>query len=615
MADTLTKKIGQVTLNYQFYKGEDLYSDGPIEDWLLNIARQGKMEDALWANNAWPILYHFTPVRQHIIEWYPMKEDAAVLEIGAGCGAVTGILSRMAQRVVCIELSEKRSLINAYQNQSCGNVEIIIGNYEDITLEEKFDYITLIGVLEYAEYYTHSDNPALDMLRHLKTMLKPDGKILIAIENRMGLKYINGACEDHTGGLFDGLYQYYGKNGVKTYTKPELENMLTISELPAFKFYYPLPDYKLPRLILSDTASVISGGLQGMMLSYDRDRLAFFDEDCVWDTLCRDGQLGYLSNSFFIEAGTEHTAPSGIDSVYYSYVQRNARYLTRTMLLQTDTKKTVLKTCLYPEGKAHIDSFLDNYQILKDLYTHMLVVPPRMSENGMEFPFVEGENLQSLLVKRTSDRQKLKNEVEAYLDKILDFNEKYLTDFHMTADFACVFGEVNMEGAPAVTVSNIDPAFSNIIERDGQLYCFDYEWVFSFPVPVRFIRYRILRSWYTGIRKLLPYKDEAEFFAEYGMPMEDVVKFEAMEQHFCTYRTSGRNQYGYFEQYYKNTISYEDISQLITEMQEKSDTLTTENKQLTSQVFSLTSDLQQMEKKLNMHLQNEDRLRKRLMKH
>ena len=35
----LPEKIGNVTLNYQYYPGEDLYSDGSIEDELLDIPR------------------------------------------------------------------------------------------------------------------------------------------------------------------------------------------------------------------------------------------------------------------------------------------------------------------------------------------------------------------------------------------------------------------------------------------------------------------------------------------------------------------------------------------------------------------------------------------------
>lgn len=35
----LPKKIGNVELNYDFYPGEDMYSDGAIEDEILEIAK------------------------------------------------------------------------------------------------------------------------------------------------------------------------------------------------------------------------------------------------------------------------------------------------------------------------------------------------------------------------------------------------------------------------------------------------------------------------------------------------------------------------------------------------------------------------------------------------
>ena len=35
----MQEKIGKVTLDYEFYPGEDLYSDGPVEEELLEIAR------------------------------------------------------------------------------------------------------------------------------------------------------------------------------------------------------------------------------------------------------------------------------------------------------------------------------------------------------------------------------------------------------------------------------------------------------------------------------------------------------------------------------------------------------------------------------------------------
>lgn len=119
----MRKQIGKVVLDYTYYAGEDLYSDGDIEDVLLDIVKKGIQDEVLYSDNRWPVLYHLSNIRENILEWYPLKKNADVLEIGSGCGAVTGLLSRKAKHVTCIELSEKRSIINAYRNSGCTNVE------------------------------------------------------------------------------------------------------------------------------------------------------------------------------------------------------------------------------------------------------------------------------------------------------------------------------------------------------------------------------------------------------------------------------------------------------------------------------------------------------------
>ena len=80
-------------LNLDFYSGTDYYSDGDIEDELLEIVTSGRDIDEVLANdNRWPILYHLSPIRQNIINWYPFKDNASCLEIGGGCGALPGAL-------------------------------------------------------------------------------------------------------------------------------------------------------------------------------------------------------------------------------------------------------------------------------------------------------------------------------------------------------------------------------------------------------------------------------------------------------------------------------------------------------------------------------------------
>lgn len=40
----MQEKIGNVTLDYEYYPGEDLYSDGPVEEELLEIAKNYQEE-------------------------------------------------------------------------------------------------------------------------------------------------------------------------------------------------------------------------------------------------------------------------------------------------------------------------------------------------------------------------------------------------------------------------------------------------------------------------------------------------------------------------------------------------------------------------------------------
>ena len=75
--------------------------------------------------------------------------------------------------------------------------------------------------------------------------------MLIAVENRYGLKYFCGAPEPHTGIPFSGINGYpYGSSGY-SFSRKEMIDILESAGFRHYKFYYPLPDYKLPQLIYS----------------------------------------------------------------------------------------------------------------------------------------------------------------------------------------------------------------------------------------------------------------------------------------------------------------------------------------------------------------------------
>lgn len=301
----MKEQIGQVTLNYEKYSGRDLYCDGPIEDTLLEIAEkydEHELNQVIAQSNSWEILYHFSHIRQNIVSWFPITKEDTVLEIGSGCGAITGALANLAKTVTCIELSKKRSLINANRNRDKANVEILVGNFTDIEvdLEEQYDYITLIGVFEYAASYIGGDRPYESFLQIIKKHLKPGGKIIMAIENQMGMKYFAGCQEDHVGKYFEGIEGYRNTDGVRTFTKAGLEKIFARTGFEQYKFYYPYPDYKLPMSIYSDEYLPKVGELTNNMNNFDRERMVLFDEGQAFDNMIRNGLFPEFSNSYLV---------------------------------------------------------------------------------------------------------------------------------------------------------------------------------------------------------------------------------------------------------------------------------------------------------------------------
>ena len=87
-------RIGGVWLNFKHYSGLDLYSDGKIEDEILNIVQRNAPEDypvVIENRESWPVLYHLSPLRETLLSWIPFRKGEKILELGSGCGAVTAI--------------------------------------------------------------------------------------------------------------------------------------------------------------------------------------------------------------------------------------------------------------------------------------------------------------------------------------------------------------------------------------------------------------------------------------------------------------------------------------------------------------------------------------------
>ena len=156
--------------------------------------------------------------------------------------------------VVALEGNPTRAEVAAERCRDLPDVEVVCGTIDDLDAEDRFDIVTVIGVLEYTPATIGGAGGPDHLLAAVRARLGPDGAVVLAIENQLGLKYLLGGAEDHRGAAWVGVEDYPGPPGARTWSRAELERLLDHAGFSGQTWLAPYPDYKLPTVILHDRA-------------------------------------------------------------------------------------------------------------------------------------------------------------------------------------------------------------------------------------------------------------------------------------------------------------------------------------------------------------------------
>ena len=346
------------------------YSDGDqVEQALLQAVEACTDRSALSPELArrvhdWPTMYYFSPRRANLLRPFAGLLRGRVLEIGAGCGAVTRYLGETAAEVVALEPSAQRARVAAARCRGLASVKVVVDELESFARTgETFDAITLIGVLEYAHRFCERPDAALHWLRLARGMLRPGGALLLAIENKLGLKYFAGAPEDHLGRPMLGIGDLYEARGPRTWGRAELEAMLHQAGFARTGFAVPLPDYKLPSSVLlsegDDAMPGFDGGAALAEASVARDAslegLPLFPLDRTWRVLAENGLLVDMANSFLVVArvdaqGHVYGDDNADRSAYHYSVDRRPAYCKEAAFVRAAEGPMVVRRALAPDA-------------------------------------------------------------------------------------------------------------------------------------------------------------------------------------------------------------------------------------------------------------------------
>lgn len=299
------------------------YSDGDsVESEILNLVRAAEhrsSSDRIAAERygEWAVRYHLSPQRANLVRHFDFR-GLDVLELGAGMGAVSRFIAEEAKTLTCVEGTENRMAVLRERLKDLTNWTGIVANIQDVELEAKFDVVCVIGVMEYSELFiaASGDKTPFDVfLEKAKTALKPGGVLVLAIENKLGLKYWNGASEDHSARLFDGVCGYPAAPTAKTFSKKGLTQLLRSGGFTTVDHYYPFPDYKIPSTVLSaalvDEAPELAADLAGHEVyeDYSSPRLKYYPDTLALRSLAEAGLLSEFSNSFLFVGTLDKNSP------------------------------------------------------------------------------------------------------------------------------------------------------------------------------------------------------------------------------------------------------------------------------------------------------------------
>ena len=447
---------------------------------------------------------------ENILKWYPFKENANILDIYKE----SSIFDKIDINVNIEKLS----------------IEDMQNGYK---ITNKYDYITLIGTFEYASTFIKEEKQYSTFLKILKDCLKPNGKILIAIDNRLGIKYLSGAKSEYYEKVFEAPTSEIRNVKPNLLLKSELEKFINEAGIKNYKFYYPLPDYKLTNTIFTDELLPKSNNSKLIYpINYEAESLVVFNEINVIKQICDNGDFVKFTNSYLIEISNDEIE-TDIKFVNYN-IFRKPKY----QLILNMSKEKVEKSPATKEASKHIENIDKYVQKLNELGFN---VAEKVEEGKIISNIILEEELDRQIVLHFKEGkiEEAYNEIERYYNYISERLKKELCEgIDIFEKYEIEVSNEIKEKMTFIKNGFIDLSFENVFVTGDEYLLYDQEWYFE-NIPLELILYRAINNLFAynskkieeNIKKEELYeKFKLTSFIEYFEQIEKVIQKDILDE-------------------------------------------------------------------------------------
>lgn len=414
-----------------------------------------------------------------LLQWYDFEQDAKVLYIGDSNDALAKMLIDKSFAVVCAPVE-----------QSCNT---------EWTQEYKggFDYLIAVEALECTE------NPE-QVLQSWRSLLKEDGRLLLGMNNRFGIRYFCGDRDPYTGRNFDGIEGYrraYDKKEDvfrgRCYSRNEMEKMLRAAGWNFFRFFSVLPDLQNPGLIYAEDYLPNEDLANRLFPTYNYPDTVFLEEAPLYESLDNDGLFHKLANAWLIECGSKEAL---CDVLHVTCSMERGR----ESALCTVVRRTgiVEKRAVYSEGEARLEKLAAHAKELKE--RGIPVVDTKLEGGVCQMPLIQAEVGQVYLKKLLrTDRERFLQEMDHFRDLILRSSAIVESD------------QGDGEGA-ILRKGYVDMVPLNSFYIDGEFVFYDQEFCEE-NYPANAIISRMVGTFYAGNVELMKILPVEELYERYGL--------------------------------------------------------------------------------------------------
>lgn len=389
-------------------------------------------------------------------------------------------------------------------------------------------------------------------LASLVQELPADGRLALVWDNPFSVHAFSGGFLDGAR-LHDGC-GVYGLQTALSYTRMQqlLQRVLQGAAAPEWtlRWFYPYPGTAFTTHIFSDDRLPRPGECEDNDYNFDGARLECFEECRAVDTIVQAGLYPQLAHAC-LAVISHRNAPVLPDFARFSLQRRGGRQIVTTVY-----RDYVEKTAYDGQAKEHVLAMAEWEEPLNTMLGGVTVLGRRLRVNPVihvkeqtgcvGFAYAPGSCMEECL-----DGMLAAGQEQEVCDALLDFCKAMGSlakePFVRTPEFTQIFdpdGETGQEdalqGSRCLPVTDIDLVCQNIVLSDTTAEAIDYEWTFSFPIPVGFYIYRFLYM-YLDAKGRAPF-DRARtdaLYEEVGITTVMKKRFERMETCFQQYVQSG----------------------------------------------------------------------------